>query len=152
MTKLLDKICKVRDLVTSKDYSKLKFYNMEILKLKEEINRQITKKTNDYSYQLDITSQDLRELAQDIRSLLKKWEVAMSPEKNIKKLLKEVDADDKIDMDNFYKRVIPIMTARTESIQTLTEFLNIVEFYATFLYMVEEASNDKFALKYTERF
>lgn len=152
MTKLLDKICKVRDLVTSKDYSKLKFYNMEILKLKEEINRQITKKTNDYSYQLDITSQDLRELAQDIRSLLKKWEVAMSPEKNIKKLLKEVDADDKIDMDNFYKRVIPIMTARTGSIQTLTEFLNIVEFYATFLYMVEEASNDKFALKYTERF
>lgn len=63
MTKLLDKICKVRDLVTSKDYGKLKFYNMEILNLKEEINRQITKKTNDYSYQLDITSQDLRELA-----------------------------------------------------------------------------------------
>lgn len=152
MTKLLDKICKVRDLVTSKDYGKLKFYNMEILKLKEEINRQITKKTTDYSYQLDITSQDLRELAQDIRSLLKKWETAMSPEKNIKKLLKEVDADDKIDMDNFYKRVIPIMTARTGSIQAITEFLNIVEFYATFLYMVEEASNDKFALEYTERF
>lgn len=152
MTKLLDKICKVRDLVTSKDYSKLKFYNMEILKLKEEINRQITKKTNDYSYQLDITSQDLRELAQDIRSLLKKWETVMSPEKNIKKLLKEVDADDKIDMDNFYKRVIPIMTARVGSIQAITEFLNIAEFYATFLYMVEEASNDKFALEYTERF
>lgn len=76
----------------------------------------------------------------------------MSPEKNIKKLLKEVDADDKINMDNFYKRVIPIMTARTGSIQAITEFLNIVEFYATFLYMVEEASNDKFALEYTERF
>lgn len=55
-------------------------------------------------------------------------------------------------MDNFYKRVIPIMTARTGSIQAITEFLNIVEFYATFLYIVEEASNDKFALKYTERF
>ena len=36
MTKLIDKICKVRDLVTSKDYGKLKFYNMEIMKLKEE--------------------------------------------------------------------------------------------------------------------
>lgn len=83
MTKLLDKICKVRDLVTSKDYGKLKFYNMQILKLKEEINRQITKKENS---------------------------------------------------------------------QALTELLNLVEFYAVFLYMVEEASNDKFALKYTERF
>lgn len=152
MTKLIDKICKVRDLVTSKDYGKLKFYNMQILKLKEEIHRHIAKKAKDYNYELDFTSQDLRELAQDIHSLFKKWETAMSPEKNIKKLLKEVDADDKIDMDNFYKRVIPIMTARTGSIQAITEFLNIVEFYATFLYMVEEASNDKFALEYTERF
>ncbi len=152
MTKLLDKICKVRDLVTSKDYGKLKFYNMQMLQLTDEIHRQVAKKTRDYSYELDFTSQDLRELAKDIHSLLDKWETAMCPEKNIKKLLKEVDADDKIDMDNFYKRVIPIMTARTGSIQAITEFLNIVEFYATFLYMVEEASNDKFALEYTERF
>lgn len=151
MTKLLDKICKVRDLVTSKDYGKLKFYNMEILKLKEEINRQITKKTNDYSYQLDITSQDLRELAQDIHSLFKKWDTALCPEKNIKKLLKNMK-DNQIDINPFYEQAIPIMTARAGNIQALTEFLNIVEFYATFLYMVEEASNDKFALEYTERF
>ena len=151
MTKLLDNICKVRDLDTSKDYGKLKFYNMEILKLKEEINRQITKKTNDYSYQLDITSQDLRELAQDIHSLFKKWDTALCPEKNIKKLLKNMK-DNQIDINPFYEQAIPIMTARAGNIQALTEFLNIVEFYATFLYMVEEASNDKFALEYTERF
>jgi hypothetical protein len=44
------------------------------------------------------------------------------------------------------------MTARAGNIQALTEFLSLVEYHAVFLYMVEEASNDKFALEYTERF
>lgn len=151
MTKLIDKICKVRDLVTSKDYGKLKFYNMQILKLKEEIHRHIAKKAKNYNYKLDFTSQDLRELAQDIRSLLKKWETAMSPEKNIKKLLKNMK-ENQIDINPFYEQAIPIMTARAGNIQALTEFLSLVEYHAVFLYMVEEASNDKFALEYTERF
>lgn len=46
MTKLLDKICKARDLVTSKDYDKLKFYNVQISNLEEEIHRQIVKNSN----------------------------------------------------------------------------------------------------------
>lgn len=151
MTKLLDKICKVRDLVTSKDYGKLKFYKMEILKLKEEIHRHIAKKAKDYSYELDFTSQDLRELAQDIHSLFKKWDTALCPEKNIKKLLKNLK-DNQINLNPFYEQAIPIMTARTESTQALTELLSLAEYHAVFLYMVEEASNDTFALKYTERF
>lgn len=151
MTKLLDKICKVRDLVTSKDYGKLKFYNMEILKLKEEIHRHIAKKTKDYNYELDFTSQDLRELAQDIHSLFKKWDTALCPEKNIKKLLKDMK-DNQININPFYEQAIPIMTARIENTQALTELLSLVEFHAVFLYMGEEASNDKFALEYTERF
>lgn len=151
MTKLLDKICKVRDLVTSKDYGKLKFYKMEILKLKEEIHRHIGKKAKDYSYELDFTSQDLRELAQDIHGLFKKWDTALCPEKNIKKLLKDMK-NNQININPFYEQTIPMMTARMENIQALTELLNLVEYHAVFLYMVEEASNDTFALKYTERF
>lgn len=151
MTKLIDKICKVRNLVTSKDYGKLKFYNMEILKLKEEIHRHIAKKTKDYNYELDFTSQDLRELAQDIHSLFKKWDTALCPEKNIKKLLKDMK-NNQININPFYEQTIPIMTARAESTQALTELLSLVEYHATFLYMVEEASDDKFALEYTERF
>ena len=151
MTKLLDKICKVRDLVTSKDYGKLKFYNMEILKLKEEIHRHIAKKAKDYNYELDFTSQYFRELAQDIHSLFKKWDTALCPEKNIKKLLKNMK-DNQIDINPFYEQTIPVMTARIENTQALTELLSLVEYHAVFLYMVEEASNDKFALEYTERF
>ena len=151
MTKLIDQICKVRDLLTSKDYGKLKFYNMQILKLKEEIHRHIAKKAKDYNYELDFTSQDLRELAQDIHSLFKKWDIALCPEKNIKKLLKNMK-DNQIDINPFYEQAISIMTARTENMQALTELLSLVEYHAVFLYMLEEASNDKFALEYTERF
>ena len=151
MTKLLDKICKVRDLVTSKDYGKLKFYNMEILKLKEEIHRHIAKKAKDYNYELDFTSQDLRELAQDIHSLFKKWDTALCPEKNIKKLLKDMK-DNQVNINPFYEQTIPIMTARKENTQALTELLILLEYHAELLYRVEEASDDKFALDYTERF
>lgn len=121
------------------------------MKLKEEIHRHIAKKAKDYNYELDFTSQDLRELAQDIHSLFKKWDTALCPEKNIKKLLKNMK-DNQIDINPFYEQAIPIMTARTENMQALTELLSLVEYHATFLYMVEEASNDKFALEYTERF
>lgn len=151
MTKLLDKICKVRDLVTSKDYGKLKFYNMQMLQLTNEIHRQVAKKTRDYSYELDFTSQDLRELAQDIHSLLDKWETAMCPEKNIKKILKDVK-DGQADLNPFFDTTIPVIKARGQSIKELTELLNMVEYHAVYLYMVEEASNDKFALDFTERF
>lgn len=151
MTKLLDKICFVRDLLISDKYEKLKFYKMEIYKLKEEIYRQVKKKSQDYSYNLDFTSQDLRELAQDIRNLLKTWEGIMSPDDNIKELLKNMK-NNQIDINPFYEKIIPIMIARMENIQPLIELLNIAECHAVFLYMLEEASNDNFALKYTERF
>lgn len=151
MTKLLDKICFVRDLLISDKYEKLKFYKMEIFQLKEEIYRQIKKKSQDYSYNLDFTSQDLRELTQDIRNLLNKWDGIMSSELNIKKLLNNME-NNQIDINPFYEKIIPIMIARMENIQPLTELLNIAECHAVFLYMLEESSNDSFALKYTERF
>lgn len=150
MTKLLDKICKIRDLMVSKDFSKLKFYNMQMGQLKEEVHRQIRKKATDYNYELDFTSQDLRELSSDIRKCLKRWETAMNPEKNIKALLASIE-DKKINLDPFYNKTIPIMIARTENIQALIELLNLLEYHSVYLYMLEEASNDEFALKYTER-
>lgn len=150
MSNLLDKICGIRDLVTSKDYGKLKFYNMKIGLLKEEIHRQMTKKAENYSHQLDFTSQDLREMAQDIRTLLKDWSNILNPEENIKAIY--ADSTEKtINLEPFFKRVIPAMTARTNSIQALTELLSIVEYHAVFLYFIELAAEDKFALEYTER-
>ncbi len=150
MSKLLDKICGIRDLVTSKDYSKLKFYNMKMGLLKEEIHRQMSKKAEDYSHQLDFTAQDLREMAQDIRNLLNDWSNILSPDENIKAIYADKEGE-KVKLDPFFSRVIPVMTARTNSIQALTELLSLVEYMAVFLYFIEHAAEDEFALEYTER-
>ncbi len=150
MSKLLDKICTVRDLTATKEYDKLKFHKMTFLTLKEEIHRHIKKKSQDYSYNLDFTSQDLREMAGDIRSMMKRWETTMNPEKNIKKLANDAK-ENVIDINPFISKTLPVMIVRTECMQPLIELLNIAEYYGTFLYYLEMASDDKFALKYTER-
>ena len=150
MTKLLDKICFIRDLITQKQYEKLKFYKYHIQQLKEEIHRQLKKKSQDYSYELEFTSQDLRELAKDIRDMFKRWESIMAPEKNIKEVYKNRTGN-QININLYSEKVIPIMKIRTECIQPLMELLNLIEYHSVYLYYIEEASNDKFALELTER-
>lgn len=150
MTKLLDKICFIRDLITQKQYEKLKFYKYHIQQLKEEIHRQLKKKSQDYSYELEFTSQDLRELAKDIRDMLKRWENIMNPEKNIKEVDKNRTGN-QININLYSDKVIPIMKTRTECIQPLMELLSLIEYHSVYLYYVEEASNDEFALQFTER-
>lgn len=150
MTKLLDKICFIRDLITQKQYTKLKFYKYHIQQLKEEIHRQLKKKSQDYNYELEFTSQDLRELAKDIRDMLKRWESIMAPEKNIKEVYKNREGN-VININLYSEKVIPIMKTRTECIQPLMELLNLIEYHSVYLYYIEEASNDEFALTLTER-
>ena len=150
MSKIIDNICKLRDALASKEYSKLIFLRPLFQAVFDEMHRHLVRKTKDYSYNLDFTSQDLRELAKDIRSLLKKWETEMSPEKNIKALYKSVK-DQRIDFDSFTKAKVPIMAARRDNIQMLYELLNLAEYHSVFLYYLEIASSDEFAMNYTER-
>ena len=88
MTQVIDKICKLRDAVTCKNDNKLIFLHGIVDKLCDELKRHLQKKVDNYSYELDFTSQDLRELAQDIRSMFKRWDTIMNPEKNIKHIYK----------------------------------------------------------------
>lgn len=150
MTKLLDKICLLRDVITQKQYNKLKFHKMNILMLKEELHRHIKKKALDYKHELEFTSQDLRELAKEIRDMFKRWENTMSPEKNIKEIYNNRDGN-KINIDKYSDKVIPIMTARTETMQPLIELLSLIEYHSVYLYYLEMAAKDEFALNYTER-
>lgn len=150
MSNLLDKICALRDLITSKQYSKLKFHKMRILRLKEEIHRQMSKKSQDYKHELEFTSQDLRELAEDMRGMLKEWSDIMNPDENIKAIYADTK-DGVVNINPLMDKVIPIMAARTLSMQALIELLNLVEYHAVFLYYLELASKDKFAINYTER-
>lgn len=160
MSKIIDNICKLRDLLENKDIyfisRKLGFYRGIIQAIFDEVHRNLAKRTLEYEqsdevkHELDFTSQDLRELAQDIRNVFKKWENEMNPEKNIKALLKTVK-NGKLDTRPFTETKTKIMAARRDYMQPLMELLNLIEYHSVFLYMLEIASNDEFAIKYTER-
>ena len=94
MSKIIDNICRARDILQIRDISelnkKLKFQRSLFQAIFNECHRHLSRKTKDYSYELDFTSQDLRELAQDIRNVLKRWESEMNPEKK-KIVLEAID-------------------------------------------------------------
>lgn len=148
MSKLLDKICILRDIIADKKYDKLRFHTATMLSLKEDIHRQLKKKEVNPEHEIDFTSQDLRELAQELRQTLKYWDDIMCPDDNICK----IKVTNKIiDMTEFSNTTIPVMVARSDSIKSLIELLNIIEYYAVYLYYVEIATNDELVLKCTER-
>ncbi len=150
MSNLLDKICALRDLIADKKYSKFKYLKMELLQLKEEIHRQISKKNADNKHELEFTAQDLRELATDIRTMMNDWSEIMNPDKNIKSIDTNIK-DGVVDINPFLDKVVPIMQVRTLIMQPLIELLNLIEYHAAFLYYLELSIEDEFALKYTER-
>lgn len=155
MSKIIDNICKLRDILEidvlkEHNYIKLNKQRKLFQSTFEDIHKHLSRKTKDYSYELDFTAQDLRELAASIRSVLKHWETLMSPEKNIKALKKLVD-DGKLNLEVFTNSKIPILAARRDNVQMMYELLNLCEFHSVFLYYLEYASNDRFAIEHTER-
>ena len=150
MAKITDKICKLRDILENKDYNQLKYSQKLIADIFGEVHRNMARKSLDYNYQLEFTSQDLRELAQDISATFKRWDDELCPEKNIKALLKTVEGG-KLSFEQFTNETLPYMAYRRDYIQILTELRSLLEYHSVFLYFLEEASGDELALKYTER-
>lgn len=150
MSNLMDNICKLRDILENKDYKKLVYSKRIIETIFEEIHRHMGRKSLDYKYELDFTSQDLRETAQAISDTFKDWNNLLQPEKNIKLLLKNVE-NGKLNFDKFTNEVLPIIEFRRDNTQLLTELRSLLEYHSVFLYFLEEASQDKFALTYTKR-
>lgn len=151
MTQVIDRICKLRDAVTSKNDNKLVFYHGIVDKLGDELKRHLQKKVDDYSYELDFTSQDLRELAQDIRSMFKRWDTTMCPEKNIKHIYKNDVKGEHLTLQPHFDKVLPVITARRDNTAKFTELLSILEHFGVVLYYFEIAAEDEFATNYTER-
>ena len=150
MSKVIDNICKLRDILENKDYQKFGYIRQLCQNIFDEVHKHMRRKSEDYSYELDFTAQDLRETAQAISDTFKQWDNIMCPEKNIKKLIKNV-ADGKLDLNPFTEATIPVMALRRDNIQVLTELRSLLEYHSVFLYFLEEASNDKFALTCTKR-
>ena len=151
MTQVIDRICKLRDVVTSKNDNKLVFYHGIVDRLCLELKRHLQKKVDDYDYELDFTSQDLRELAQDIRSMFKRWDTTMCPEKNIKYIHKNDSKDGNLTLQPHFNKVLPVITARRDNTAKFTELLSILEHFGVVLYYFEIAAEDEFAINYTER-
>ena len=151
MTQVIDRICKLRDAVTSKNDNKLVFYHGIVDRLADELKRHLQKKVDDYDYELDFTSQDLRELAQDIRSMFKRWETTMDPEKNIKHIYKNDVKGEHLTLQPHFDKVLPVITARRDNTAKFTELLSILEHFGVVLYYFEIAAEDEFAVNYTER-
>lgn len=154
MSQILDNICKLRDVFSSKDYKKVPHARGTMQKVFEEVHRNMTRKARDYNYTLDFTSQDLRELAQDIRSMLKRSETAMNPEKNIKEIHKNsivINGQRQINIDNYMNKALPIMEFRRDNVAPMIELLNLIEYHSVYLYYLELVTNDEVALTYTER-
>ena len=147
MTKLIDNICKLRDILEKKQDSKIIYNHGIINRLIEDVTRQAIKKARDYNYEIDFTSQDLRELAKDIRDTLKRWSDAVIPEKLIKKYGKgkvEIDLKEMNDKLNYY---FALMTQNT---LPLTRLMCICEGHGAILYFLELDADDEVA-KLTER-
>ena len=151
MTQVIDRICKLRDAVTSKNDKKLVFYHGIVDRLCLDLKRHLQKKVDNYDYELDFTSQDLREIAQDIRSMFKRWETTMCPEKNIKYIHKNDIKDGNLTLQPHFDKVLPVITARRDNTAKFTELLSLLEHFSVVLYFCEYAANDEFAINYTER-
>lgn len=148
MTRILDNISKLRDILEYKQDKKIVFSHKIILDLIEELTRQAIKKARDYSYELDFTSQDLRELAEDIRNTFKRWGYYTNPERLIKKYGKDKK---EIDLSKMNDELNKYLELRTLNTLPLMRLLGICEGQGAILYFMELASDDEFAIKYTKR-
>lgn len=156
MARVIKELCKVRDILISENDKLISNpRNTEGSGLYERLGLQIKevvkKKYNDKTYELDITSQDLRELSNDIRAVLNRWDVFLNAERNIKEILTGATKGD-ANILAYLDNAIPVMQVRLQSVKPLIDLLNISESMAVILYLLELASDDKFALAYTERF
>ena len=142
----------MRDVLEYKQWDKLPYCRKHMQRIFNGVHRHIKKKGDNYKHELEFTSQDLRELAQAIGDTIKRWDTELNPEKNIKRMKKENLKDRTLDLGPYLNRSLPIMTLRRDFIQELTELRSLMEHHSVYLYFLEEASNDEFALRCTERF
>lgn len=149
MRNLMNKICKARDIISGKDYNKIIFYHMKFKQLAEELSRQLAKKVEGgKNYELDFTAQDLTELAEDIKMLLKKWDYATDIKRNILRIKKQAEFNVSKDLQEFAR----IMDIESHNIQSLVSLKLVAEHLAIILYFMEECYEDEFAIKYTKRY
>ena len=132
MTKTLDNICKIRDLITVGDYKKI-LSGLGLFKLTYSlVNRNIERFIKNDNYQLDFTSDDLLEMAAECKVFLSNLNHQINAKKMVDNILK-LDSITDITVRNFTCKYADIFTM----VAHLTEFHNIIAYSASLLKVLE---------------
>ena len=132
MTKLLDNICKIRDLVTNGDYKKILSCLGIFQSTYSDINRNIERFIRNDGHNLDFTSDDLLEMSMEVKVFLDN----LNKQVNASRMVKEITSLERIDdstIHDFTYRYADIFTM----IAHLTEFHNIISYSASLLKVLE---------------
>lgn len=156
MAKLIDSICKLRDLmVDGKPHELRQAFGSNGLadRIIQRTSQEIKRKFNDRSRELEFTYQDLAELSDDGYALLQRWTDAIDGREHIKRIVKEVANGNRDVNFNSYseKHVLPWLALRRDCIVHLYELLSVLNHHLVFLYLLEEVSKDdarEFTIRY----
>ena len=132
MSRLLDKICKIRDLMTAEDITKLPYYIGLIREVQETLLR-FTKKFVVHEVELDFNHLDLLEMADEVNAVIQKLEV--NGDKMISELLKNSVINDDV-FEKFTVSVSDKFALRA----VLTEFHSVITYLAVYIKFIEDAN------------
>jgi len=132
MSNLMDMLCKVRDILTSKDFDKIKNNLFLISRLSDEIRRQVKKNGVGNLKQLEFNSYDLRELSEELMEVIKMCEKKINVANILKGLYKKDAIDDKIvneftNISADYMRVRACLTPSHSMVVFLGVLMNLFE-------------------------
>lgn len=148
MAQVISDLCKVRDILASGEDKKIAISHIKYQQLADKIRIAINKKTVDKKYEMDITAQDLRELSEDIKKVLTRWETFLDGKNQTSWFLNRTDNNDgKANVKCYIDTITPYLRAR----YNLVALDSLCIFTSTMLYLIEVADGDEFAIKHTER-
>lgn len=86
-----------------------------------------------------------------LNKLLRKWDYALDPKRNIRKLMKKGRETHSINLDEYAKETDCYMVYTAQNIQPLYNLKVVASRFTVILYCMEECYNDEFAKNCTER-
>ena len=132
MSNLMDILCKVRDILTTKDLKQINSNLFLVTRLSDEIRRQVKKNGVDNLKQLEFNSYDLKELSEEIMDIIKVCEKKINVANMLKNLYKKDSIDNAIineftNISADYMRVRACLTPAHSMVVFLGVLLNLFE-------------------------
>lgn len=132
MSKTIDNICKIRDLITVGNYKRI-LSGLGLFKSTYSlINRNIERFIKNDNHTLDFTSDDLLEMSREVKVFLSNLNHQINANKMVKEIT-SLDIINDISIKDFTYKYADIFTM----VAHLTEFHNIISYSASLLKVLE---------------